>query len=70
MNIDSLVNNAFFLSTSQRNPYKGVSTIRQKQGAMDNSIKLFATKNLEFTSKNKPVHELSSNSPISKFENN
>ena len=31
MNIDSLVNNAFFLSTSQRNPYKLASTKRKNE---------------------------------------
>lgn len=62
MNIDSLVNNAFFLSTSQRNPYKLASNKRKND--------VTATKeDLKVIAKKHPNIHPKASSPVSRRSN-
>ena len=70
MNVDSLVNNAFFVSTSQRNPYKVVSQKRRgRDGVNDklDSIKIVATKKTDLVIA-KMDTEQTFQSPVTRFD--
>lgn len=69
MNVDSLVNNAFFVSTSQRNPYKVVSQKRKKDGGNEklDSIKIVATKKTDLVIA-KTETEQTVLSPVTRFD--